>query len=349
MNDEKQDDQPVNEVDRVIYDYLDEMLHDPAAEQAAVHVQDPVPALAKVVPDNIAHFDVSKKKFPPLAMVPVKRPALPAPEKKESLPYSVMERPAFLSESLLRISPEAAEPEPAAKDQATPHPEPIADTGSIVAPAPTIDPKPVAKAKPDPVIKPEPPARPEPKKEVHPEPKSEAQVEPEEIELEGMDIQGQTQWCENGRPSWAQSRFECLIFSVNGLKLAVPLITLGSVHQIGRKFNALPGQFDWFLGILQTPSSGNIKVLDTGLCVMPERHDPAARASLAYVITIHGYAWGLACHHVEKSITLEPDQVKWRSQRGKRPWLAGTVVDHMCSLVDTDGFQEIINKAEQSE
>ena len=125
------------------------------------------------------------------------------------------------------------------------------------------------------------------------------------------------------------------------------MVTLGSIHQIDRKFNALPGQYDWFIGILQTPNSGNIKVLDTALCVMPERYDPASRESLEYVITIHGYAWGLACHQVEQSITLEPDQVKWRSKRGKRPWLAGTVVEHMCSLIDTDGFQEIIQKAEQ--
>jgi len=82
--------------------------------------------------------------------------------------------------------------------------------------------------------------------------------------------------------------------------------------------------------------------------VMPERHTPAARENLAYVITIHGYRWGLACHDVEKSITLEPHQVKWRSQRGKRPWLAGTVIDHMCALIDTDGFREVILKAEQS-
>src|SRR3990167_11379385 len=156
------------------------------------------------------------------------------------------------------------------------------------------------------------------------------------------------EWHDNGRPAWAQHRFECLIFSVGGLKLAVPLMTLGAIHRIDRKFNALPHQSSWFLGILQTPAAGNIKVLETALCVMPERYDPAARARLGYVITIHGYNWGLACHQVEKSITLEPDQVKWRTQRGKRPWLAGTVIEHMCALIDTDGFRDLILKAEQS-
>ncbi len=153
---------------------------------------------------------------------------------------------------------------------------------------------------------------------------------------------------DNDRPAWAQERFECLIFNVAGLKLAVPLITLGAIHKIDRKLNALPHQSDWFIGILQTATAGNIKVLDTALCVMPERHTAAARENLAYVITLHGYRWGLACHEVEKSITLEPRQVKWRSQRGKRPWLAGTVIDHMCALIDTDGFRDVIQKADQS-
>lgn len=318
MNDEKQDGQPINTVDRVIYEYLDEMLHDPAAEQPASSV----PALARAVRDNIAHFDVSKKK---LGVAPAPIKAEPA----ESLPYSLFERPALLSEALLRTplnQPPAAKvavPEP------TPKPEP--------------SPKPAAKAAPPP----EPEKLPEPTVSPPPQPAEDEALQ--ELALEGVELKGQTHWCENGRPAWAQSRFECLIFTVNGLKLAVPLITLGSVHQIDRKFNALPGQFDWFLGILQTPNAGNIKVLDTGLCVMPERYDPASRDSLAYVITIHGYSWGLACHEVEKSITLEPDQVKWRTQRGKRPWLAGTVVDYMCSLVDTDGFQEVIIQAEQLE
>jgi len=316
MKDEKQDDHSVNEVDRVIYDYLDEMLHDSAAGDV-VPEQSP---LTKVVPDNVAHFDVSRVRQTALTeSAPVAKP--PSPERVQSKPYSVIERPALLSDSLLTFTEKPAEKfaEPSQPDSEHP---------------------PAGEAPPETAL------------EVTPDEVTHNEVTPEvtllAVEEEGPGTASGNQWCDNGRPSWAQSRFECLIFSVNGLKLAVPLITLGSIHQIDRKFNALPGQYDWFIGILQTQNSGNIKVLDTGLCVMPERYDPASRETLAYVITIHGYPWGLACHEVERSITLEPEQVKWRTQRGKRPWLAGTVLEHMCSLVDTDGFQEIIAKAEQS-
>ncbi|MCG8670941.1 MAG: chemotaxis protein CheW [Pseudomonadales bacterium] len=148
------------------------------------------------------------------------------------------------------------------------------------------------------------------------------------------------------RPEWAEGRFECLLFKVAGLKLAVPLVTLGMIHEIDRRFNLLPGQLDWFIGILQT-QGGNIKVMDTALCVMPEKYTPASREGLNYVITLHGFEWGIACHEILHSITLEPEDVKWRSKRGKRPWLAGTVVDQMCALVDTEGFHHVIKQAEK--
>ena len=320
MNDEKQDDLPVSETDRQIFDYLDDMLHDPAAGQP-VSVQ---PELSLVIPDNVAHFDISKRKAP-LSLPLKKAPQAKLPEQrtapKEAKPLSLIERPALLSESILRVPVEESVKETAKKHDQTP--------------LPPVTPK----------VEPAVPAHQE---EATPSPLAHPVIKPEASELVERGPTELRPWCENGRPEWAQSRFECLIFTVNGLKLAVPLILLGSIHQIDRKFNALPGQYDWFIGILQTPNSGNIKVLDTALCVMPERHDPASRDSLEYVITIHGYSWGLACHRVEQSITLEPDQVKWRTQRGKRPWLAGTVLEHMCSLVDTDGFQEIINQAEQT-
>ena len=153
-------------------------------------------------------------------------------------------------------------------------------------------------------------------------------------------------WAQNGRPDWAQEHFESLIFRVGGLKLAVPLVTLGAIYQIDRKFNHLPGQADWFIGILRVPSQ-NIKVIDTALCVMPERYKPEDRENLKFVISLHGYEWGLSCHEVLNSITLDPESVQWRTQRGRRPWLAGTVVDHMCALIDTSGFHSVIERAEK--
>jgi purine-binding chemotaxis protein CheW len=153
-------------------------------------------------------------------------------------------------------------------------------------------------------------------------------------------------WADNGRPLWAQSRFDVLIFKVAGLKLAVPLVSLGLIHPIDKKFHALPHQSDWFLGMLRVPG-GNIKVIDTARHVMPERYTPACRENLKFVITLHGYEWGLACHEVHKALGMAPDAINWRTQRSKRPWMAGTVREHMCALIDAAGFHSVIEAVEQ--
>ncbi|MFS0826421.1 CheW domain-containing protein [Pseudomonas phoenicis] len=147
---------------------------------------------------------------------------------------------------------------------------------------------------------------------------------------------------DTGRPAWAAEPFECLLFDVAGLTLAVPLVCLGSIYPLaGQDLTPLFGQPDWFLGIL-TCQAGNLKVLDTARWVMPDRYREDFRQGLQYVISVQGYEWGLAVHQVSRSLRLDPDEIKWRSQRGQRPWLAGTVIEHMCALLDVAELAELI-------
>ncbi|MFV3406075.1 MULTISPECIES: CheW domain-containing protein [Pseudomonas] len=146
----------------------------------------------------------------------------------------------------------------------------------------------------------------------------------------------------DGRPAWAAEPFECLLFDVAGLTLAVPLVCLGSIYSLaGQELTPLFGQPDWFLGIL-TCQAGNLKVLDTARWVMPDRYREDFRQGLQYVISVQGYEWGLAVHQVSRSLRLDPNEIKWRSQRGQRPWLAGTVIEHMCALLDVAELAELI-------
>ncbi len=145
-----------------------------------------------------------------------------------------------------------------------------------------------------------------------------------------------------GRPAWADEPFECLLFDVAGLTLAVPLICLGSIYPLaGHELTPLFGQPDWFLGILPC-QAGNLKVLDTARWVMPDRYRDDFRQGLQYVISVQGYEWGLAVHQVSRSLRLDPNEIKWRSHRGQRPWLAGTVIEHMCALLDVAELAELI-------
>ncbi len=146
----------------------------------------------------------------------------------------------------------------------------------------------------------------------------------------------------DGQPAWGEEPFECLLFDVAGLTLAVPLVSLGSIYPLaGQELTPLFGQPDWFLGILPC-QAGNLKVLDAARWVMPDRYRDDFREGLQYVISVQGYEWGLAVHQVSRSIRLDPRQVKWRSQRSQRPWLAGTVIEHMCALLDVAALAELI-------
>jgi len=70
------------------------------------------------------------------------------------------------------------------------------------------------------------------------------------------------------------------------------------------------------------------------MVVMPERYLESMREQYHYLLTLFGSDWGLAVDEVINSVVLDPDNVRWRGQRSKRPWLAGTVVEQMCALLD---------------
>ncbi|MDX1693545.1 MAG: chemotaxis protein CheW [Ketobacteraceae bacterium] len=334
--------------EKAIYDYLDEMLSDPGegSGKPASSITDnaPEPARPTVRQSASPRLNSVARAVATATPSPQPRPS-PGPQ-PEVLAFREKPEPKVLSspESLLGFRQPVVVQQPAVTEKpalktAEPVKPPVVETRTAEeTAAPPVEAKalPVeAKAPPETIA---PPEAVEP--ETEPAREADADTEAGDERLPATSV-----WCDNGRPDWAQGRFECLLFEVSGLKLAVPLVTLGAVHQIDRKFNELPGQYDWFIGILQT-NLGNIKVIDTALCVMPERYDPASRAELEYVITLHGFSWGISCHKLLRSITLEPEDVKWRSQRGKRPWMAGTVVEQMCALIDPAGFHEVIRAAE---
>ncbi len=213
-----------------------------------------------------------------------------------------------------------------------------------VAPLPFAEPAPRVLPPVMPVVALQPEPEPEPElASVEPATALPAPVEPlVEVHLPPAPNQPVPPVTVDGRPAWAAEPFECLLFDVAGLTLAVPLVCLGSIYSLaGHELTPLFGQPDWFLGILPS-QSGNLKVLDTARWVMPDRYRDDFRQGLQYVISVQGYEWGLAVHQVSRSLRLDPNEIKWRSQRGQRPWLAGTVIEHMCALLDVAELAELI-------
>ena len=158
------------------------------------------------------------------------------------------------------------------------------------------------------------------------------------------------QQTDSGRPEWVDQPFQCLLFKVGGLSLAVPLTILNGVIPWSDKIVETPNQTDWYLGLLQHHGT-KVRIIDTAVMVLPDEHrkelpeDPAERMS--HILLVDDQRWGLACDSIGDVVWLSADKVKWRTNRGQRPWLMGTALEHLCALIDTEAFADMLNETDQ--
>jgi len=147
-------------------------------------------------------------------------------------------------------------------------------------------------------------------------------------------------------PSCENEPFQVLLFEVAGLKLAVPLAELSGVIEWNDSVTEMPGHADFYMGILQHLGH-KIAVIDTAKMVLPSNKLSALagnnpRERVKHIVLIDDYRWGLACDNIGDVITLQPDEVRWRTSRTTRGWLAGTVIEHMCALLNSEGFSSML-------
>jgi purine-binding chemotaxis protein CheW len=143
-----------------------------------------------------------------------------------------------------------------------------------------------------------------------------------------------------------EKNFDCLLFKVDGLSLAVPMVLLGNIHPMNSdSLTPLFDQPEWFLGLLTVTSGETIRVLDTAKLVMPERYNENSAKDLKYVIGVHGSSWGFGCHEIVGSATFESGDIKWRKNKAQRPWLAGTVIEYMCALIDLQATNALMESS----
>lgn len=137
--------------------------------------------------------------------------------------------------------------------------------------------------------------------------------------------------------------FPVLFFKVAGLTLAVPLVSLGGIVKLER-VNHIMGRPDWYKGV-QTHRGAQLNVVDTCAWVMPEKYDSALAETVnyQYVVLLEDSNWGLACESLVNSVKINKSAVNWRSNAGKRPWLAGVVREQMCGILHVHALIELLN------
>jgi len=145
-----------------------------------------------------------------------------------------------------------------------------------------------------------------------------------------------------GEQALEQDEFQILLFDVSGVKFAIPLDKLNGILEWSNDLTPMPNRSDWFLGIL-AERERQIKVIDIALLVVPSKfREQHTQESLEKIILIGDSQWGMACDAVSEVITLRKKDVRWRGETTKRPWLAGTVIEHMCALLDADEFAAML-------
>ena len=142
--------------------------------------------------------------------------------------------------------------------------------------------------------------------------------------------------------------FQTLIFEVAGLSLALPLTELGGIHQLA-DITPIFGKPSWFKGVMLHRDE-KMKVVDTAMWVMPEKCNEqlADSAKNQYLIMLDSSGWGLSCERIIDTITLQPEDVKWRKFDGKRTWLSGMVKKKMCALVNVKQLISLLQQGMNS-
>jgi purine-binding chemotaxis protein CheW len=162
-------------------------------------------------------------------------------------------------------------------------------------------------------------------------------IEQDDKEIQ-VEVETETSKAEVSAPIILQDlldeRFQALFFEVAGLTLAVPLIELGGIHEM-TKIAPIIGKPDWFMGVM-LKNEDKFNVVDSARWVMPEKYDDEMAENLHYqfIINLGKTPWGLTCERLINTVELNKSDVKWRTNTGKRPWLAGMVKEKMCALIN---------------
>ena len=123
---------------------------------------------------------------------------------------------------------------------------------------------------------------------------------------------------------------KCFIFTVAGLKLALPLARVTEIVD----FSACGGtpRPPQVLGSLAYEGH-QVPVLDSAHIILPGSHPaPAYR----WLVVVDQGSYALACDAVAANIEVAQEAVRWRTTSTKRRWLAGTLLQHRCALLDAD-------------
>jgi len=139
---------------------------------------------------------------------------------------------------------------------------------------------------------------------------------------------------------WRDKPFQTLLFRAQGVGFAAPLIRLHGVVPWSDEISDLPDTPAWFVGLF--PYRGrNVRVVDTATLIMQgQKFDVETRPG--HIVVLNNGRWGMTCNGLHEVLTVAPESVQWRADLAARPWLAGTLREKLCALLDVDALAAML-------
>jgi purine-binding chemotaxis protein CheW len=107
---------------------------------------------------------------------------------------------------------------------------------------------------------------------------------------------------------------------------------------------------EWVLGEIAIDGK-RIRIANIAVMVIPNTRRDALRSDFRYrrVLQVGRGGWGFVCDGDVERIELSFEKVHWRTKQGKRQWLAGTIVDQKCALLDVSVIERVLDHGEWGE
>jgi purine-binding chemotaxis protein CheW len=137
--------------------------------------------------------------------------------------------------------------------------------------------------------------------------------------------------------------FQALLFDINGLQLAIRTEDIKAIlpwPETPLEQSQESSNIEAIIGFYNL-AADQIKIINTAHIVLPIQHQRNI-AIPSFMIVVGEGDWALSCHKINSVITLAPEDIRWRKNKGARPWLAGTSIEKSCSIVNFNGLVNLL-------
>lgn len=142
------------------------------------------------------------------------------------------------------------------------------------------------------------------------------------------------------RPGLYDQPFQCLLFHTLGSEFAVPLAALSGILRWDGQAAKLPGQPVWHRGVIPY-RDGKLGLVDLDVLLGVRTLEDVPET---YILAFAEGRFGLLCKELLPPKTLTKEDVKWRKERGDRPWSLGTLREQLCPLMDLDEIEALLHR-----